>query len=624
MSNESSLRIALVDDECDTSHLSPLVANLRRDGDWNVTTYKSPELLTSLDDVDLVILDFVFYDENQDELSLEDVLHQLLKWRRDSRKVPIIGMTGQSGQSNVNEAFIRSGCDALFLKKLPLTDDCFIELREKIDWLTYRKKANEKASALADRLVSKEPGFSSSELLGKRDDFPENQEISQDEYAVIFGNWPGRRAVSLNLASLLCNEAESQWSDGVTAKELLKRALVIHPEYLRVYFLLAHLFRRDGHTPADTYNRLCELCKWASVTNAVVNDFLLKFRSDGDPFPAPGRGNVEALIGQYEADLRYVDLLAHLPTKDAAAETGSPVKYLGRLPAPRLLLPIRDLQHLPSSEYSILDDLVKKGKGIRLARQCWVDGRSKQHAIEVKAEVGVAGPSIDTLNLHALLIRTLYQEKDFRPKRVCEIGCGSGFLLSGITEQYKDSLEEVYATDVNEWALLTCRHNLVSILGEEPDKPRMHFILSHSSPCVLPRDQLDVVLCNPPYLPEKKPLVARDRDPLQGQELVEQLLIEPGPAFLSLGGRIFMVISGLLDWEKIAEAITQKIDVSKYKVEADVSLPIEVPLDLLEVSGDLQWKTVHHAEKEKRIRRHADERYQLWHQLRFIRVTRIC
>jgi release factor glutamine methyltransferase len=170
--------------------------------------------------------------------------------------------------------------------------------------------------------------------------------------------------------------------------------------------------------------------------------------------------------------------------------------------------------------------------------------------VDRSRDVGVFGPSIDTIVLSELLATELYeQEWRFnRPVRALEIGSGSGFLGASLVRHLPE-LSELVCVDIELTAVACTDKNLrIAGLLREGQQPKTRVERGEFS-----SDEsriFDLVVCNPPYIPlpskaiRSSSVVPDFAAAVGGVELLEAV-VAVAPSILSPGGRLLVMTSSL-------------------------------------------------------------------------------
>ena len=170
-----------------------------------------------------------------------------------------------------------------------------------------------------------------------------------------------------------------------------------------------------------------------------------------------------------------------------------------------------------------------------------------------------AGPFIDTLILNELMHKYVYEH--FRAerspnqfcRRIMEIGCGSGMLFASALQNI-GQIERAIALDVSIGAVACAYRNVCANLSSGANPTIEPFMVC--GPYVASAQPLDVILCNPPYIPREPAAAgAIAPDPYAGTELLTAVILD-SPRILSDNGFLFLVFSSLADRE-FQEAIEQ-------------------------------------------------------------------
>lgn len=430
----------------------------------------------------------------------------------------------------------------------------------------------------------------------------------------------GTALLRSNLACNLCAEAQAlMGAEGpgqVMAYDLLLKALVVDSHCIQALHTLAAGHAERRFTKMESGSQDCASFLKAALTAAGVEKtgpMTREIESFGSAalLNDPDENEDALLVCCFADDLTHVDYLAFQNIQLQGGRTPRLRKHLGRLSAPRLVLPIKQLATLPSREYSVLDDLVKQGKDHRVIRH---------RGLVVRAAPGVFGPAIDTLWFNELLHKHLYGYADYRPECVCEIGCGSGFLLCSLVQRYHGSLKHVVAVDSSGKALALAERNLARVLRETGCSATCSFVESKSALEILRDRFVDVLVTNPPYLPSRESNNLGGSSPLFGTDLINDIAIGRGMDVLKKNGRAFVLRSSLTPDHGIWSGVSSE----EWEVDDLAGVSLRVPLDLLEVAGDPQWEWVNRDSITKGMFVNpAHPFYQHWHDLSVRRLTRL-
>jgi release factor glutamine methyltransferase len=223
----------------------------------------------------------------------------------------------------------------------------------------------------------------------------------------------------------------------------------------------------------------------------------------------------------------------------------------------------------------------------------------------------VFGPSIDTVILAELVADALSAAR-LADLSALEVGAGSGLLTTTIASS--ESVQSITAVDVNP-AAISCtmknlRINSVDLNSQRPAvsvRGERFCVTSFVAP-------FDVVVCNPPYIPEPEASRGSVKDfyatAVGGLELCEEIL-KNIDSLLSPGGRLLFMTSSTS-----AREVLQHLP-SGFLVSA-ASTPLRVPLDVETVWRRPDWQRS--LLDEGKIER--DEQGALWHRLEPVWIER--
>ena len=132
-----------------------------------------------------------------------------------------------------------------------------------------------------------------------------------------------------------------------------------------------------------------------------------------------------------------------------------------------------------------------------------------------------------------LMIEVLKKEIHDKELKFLEIGCGSGIILENM-QKFGIKKENIFAVDINKKAVEYCK-----TLG---------FNCVHSNLFEKVKSKFDIIVFNPPYLPEdlREPKDSRlaTTGGKKGSEIINKFLKE-AKKFLNENGKIFLLTSSL-------------------------------------------------------------------------------
>ena len=171
---------------------------------------------------------------------------------------------------------------------------------------------------------------------------------------------------------------------------------------------------------------------------------------------------------------------------------------------------LRFVAPLEPAQLVTLEDLVKR----REAREPlqWILGTTQFYDLELIVRQGVLIPRPETERLLEIVLQELSTDLSTAPRRVVDIGCGSGALALSIKQRFLQL--EVWATDISTEAIELTRDNAAA-LGLELQ-------IRQTSLLDGVEGQFDAIISNPPYLPDS------DADDLE-----PEVRLEPSVALYS-------------------------------------------------------------------------------------------
>ena len=139
--------------------------------------------------------------------------------------------------------------------------------------------------------------------------------------------------------------------------------------------------------------------------------------------------------------------------------------------------------------------------------------------------------------------------REYAKGKVLDIGCGSGILMEVALEKTKD----VIGVDIDKEAVEYCKKKKLNV--------------SYSDLFENVKEKFDLIVFNPPYLPEDE---IKDKDLIGGKhgyELIEKFFNEVDK-FLNKNGKILILFSSLTNKNKVDEIIKKKFKFKLLKEES--------------------------------------------------------
>lgn len=184
--------------------------------------------------------------------------------------------------------------------------------------------------------------------------------------------------------------------------------------------------------------------------------------------------------------------------------------------------------------------------------------------VDRRHDVGVFGPSIDTLVMAELLAQQLF-ENEYLYETALEVGSGNGLLSSALASHGGKHLKELFSIDMSPAAVACTIRNVTCNLSGLNLTANNYFISGFFDPTLF-RREFDLIVCNPPYIPLPPSMQAATTaaadylHAVGGLELAETL-IRNSASMLKPGGRMLIMASSLSRKELLA-AIPDNVTVS--------------------------------------------------------------
>ncbi len=301
----------------------------------------------------------------------------------------------------------------------------------------------------------------------------------------------------------------------------------------------------------------------------------------------------QILFLQISPDLKDLNLIRILKTGGQVL-TQTDFSLKASIPDPTLLSPTAEISTLPSTLRDIVLNLYSYG--LRLTEFNGVvaewDG---------SIDKNVWGPSIDTIVfIYALLINNVFGPD---VKSIGEVGTGGG-MISKAARMFCPNLESITASDIVRKALECMKRNIAPVLGDTD-------LQTIRGKGIKQFGKVDLLLENPPYLPEKE--ASGEIDPYRGLGLIHETLRE-GKDHLNPGGK------ALINYSSCA---AKEVDVwiEEYGWEKRVLFTIDVPLKINRVNEDPEWLEFMLEHGGLEIRDDTEHGYRYWHRLNVVELT---
>jgi hypothetical protein len=197
---------------------------------------------------------------------------------------------------------------------------------------------------------------------------------------------------------------------------------------------------------------------------------------------------------------------------------------------------------------------------------------------------------------------------------VAEIGVGSGFLLCSMIRALSRRPLSVVGSDIDEVAIATARANVEYLLDEASVHVGVDVRLERDARMLqrVPAESLDVLLSNPPYIPERS---YAGENAYSGTRVIAAFMLDHGPRVLAPGGVAVMLYSSLA-----SVAVAAYLERSPL-----VAIPLapgrRVPFDVRDVGSDPAWMALlrrEHGLEETLV----DPAYVNWHTLHVLALCR--
>lgn len=307
----------------------------------------------------------------------------------------------------------------------------------------------------------------------------------------------------------------------------------------------------------------------------------------------PAKSKKAILLLQVDRELKKLRLMTVLKSGNRPLEAKD-VSIEAVMPNPTLLYPTAEISQLPATIRDIIFGLYTYG--LRITE---FNGTFIEH--EAAIDSNVWAPSIDTIAfIKAMLDHALFSDQ---VKTAAEVGVGAGMIGKAIAQNCAN-LTQLTITDVELNAIKCAWRNLeLTMAGKK--------IIPMNEKGIKPLGKNDLIVINPPYLPEKE--VSGEVDQYRGLGLIHEILRD-GKAHLTPGGSVVINYSSCAGKEFdqwVAECGWHKKEL----------LTIKVPLKIVRVSKDPEWLEFMLEHGGLEIRDEVETGYRYWHTLNIVKLT---
>jgi methylase of polypeptide subunit release factors len=179
--------------------------------------------------------------------------------------------------------------------------------------------------------------------------------------------------------------------------------------------------------------------------------------------------------------------------------------------------------------------------------------------VDRRLDVGVFGPSIDTLVMAEILAQQIF-ENGLAYETALEVGSGNGLLTALLALRGASDLKELFSIDMSAAATACTIRNFSTNIGGTNPPYLTYFMTGYFDPTLFNRE-FDLIVCNPPYIPlpnEMRPTTSTVVDfahAVGGLDLGISL-IKNSPRMLKRTGRMLLMASSLC-LQDFEEAVPQ-------------------------------------------------------------------
>ncbi|NQU17569.1 MAG: methyltransferase [Candidatus Saganbacteria bacterium] len=301
----------------------------------------------------------------------------------------------------------------------------------------------------------------------------------------------------------------------------------------------------------------------------------------------------QILFLQVTKDMKKLHLARILKTGGQALRTED-LTLKGTIDNPTLLYPTAEIASMPAVARDVIFGLYTYG--LRITEFAGVISEW-----DSSIDQNVWGPSVDTTAfMYALLENNILND---RVISAAEVGTGSGTIAKAAIINCQN-LRSFTDTDIVKRALECARRNLDPVIGEV----NLNEIHEKGIKSI---GQVDLLMVNPPYLPEAK--VSGEVDQYRGLGLIHEVL-KDGKEHLNPDGSVVINFSSCAEKE-----FKQWVEDYGWKIKE--LYKIAVPLKIVRVYEDPEWLDFMLEHGGLEIRNEQQTGYRYWHTLNIVQLT---
>ena len=210
-------------------------------------------------------------------------------------------------------------------------------------------------------------------------------------------------------------------------------------------------------------------------------------------------------------------------------------------------------------------------------------------------------PAIDTLNFISILEKLELNNKFI--KNAIDIGCGTGIIGTWLAKNLR-TLSDIYFTD---WLLMPLLFSYYNSLQNTISKNCHFFLGTHTKwiNAIEPDGKFDLLVCNPPYLPDLGFNNLLTKATVAGTELLEHIIINSK----QIAKKTIISFSEIAKPEATEAALRIGLNLDECKLPYDYTVPFRVRIAYDE-PGYID-KLVN--DKSRKLEQRNNDYYPYWH-----------